>query len=141
MSCGSPRAAAARTCRLLSRASRSRLSLLPAPAADRGTTAVIDFDLIKGILVHQGNLPADSITHRATQEEAGIDSLAVTALSMTLEDRLGVVITEHELAKPTTMADLVKLVAQRAASSSDHESPEEQGPHPQADRPHKVPET
>ncbi len=114
---------------------------LPAPAADRGTTDVIDFDLIKGILVHQGNLPADSITHQATQEEAGIDSLAATALSMTLEDRLGVVITEHELAKPTTMADLVSLVAQRAASSPDHESPEEQqGPHPQTDRAHAAPE-
>lgn len=97
---------------------------LPAPAADRGTTDVIDFDLIKGILVHQGNLPADSITRQATQEEAGIDSLAATELSMILEERLGVVIPEHELTKPATMADLVSLVAQRAASSPDHETPE-----------------
>lgn len=113
---------------------------LPAPAAARDTAVVIDFDFIKGILVHQGNLPAESITPQATQEEAGIDSLAVTELSMILEERLGVVITEDELAKPPTMDDLVSLVAQRAASSSDRESPQEQGPHPQTDRPHAVPE-
>jgi hypothetical protein len=59
---------------------------------------------------------------------------------MSLEDRMGVVITEHELAKAPTVADLVNLVAQQAASLSDHESPAEQGPHPQADRPHAVPE-
>ncbi|MEU9289436.1 wax ester/triacylglycerol synthase domain-containing protein [Streptomyces sp. NPDC048275] len=113
---------------------------LPAPAADCGTTAVIDFALIKNILVQQGNLPAAPITPRATQTQAGIDSLAVALLSMTLEDRMGVVITEHQLAKAPTVADLVNLVAQRAASRSDHENPGEQGPHPKADRPHAVPE-
>ncbi|WP_381790135.1 wax ester/triacylglycerol synthase domain-containing protein [Streptomyces niveus] len=113
---------------------------LPVPAAAHETAAVVDFDFIKGILVHQGNLPADSITRQATKEEAGIDSLAVTELSMILEERLGVVITEHELAKPTTMEDLVSLVAQRAASSPSHEIPQEQGLHPQTGRPHAVPE-
>lgn len=113
---------------------------LPVPAAACDTAVVIDFDFIKGILVHQGNLPAESITRQATQEEAGIDSLAVTELSMILEERLGVVITENELAKPTTMDDLVSLVAQRTASSPDRESPQEQGLHPQTERPHAVPE-
>lgn len=115
-------------------------STLPPPAADRDTTAAIDFALIKEILVEQGHLPAAPITHRATQAQAGIDSLAVALLSMTLEDRMGIVITEHELAEAPTVADLVSLVARRAASPSDHENPAEQGPHHQSDRTHAVPE-
>ncbi|MER6909153.1 wax ester/triacylglycerol synthase domain-containing protein [Streptomyces flaveolus] len=113
---------------------------LPAPAAARDTAAVVDFDFVKGILVHQGNLRAESITLQATTEEAGIDSLAVTELSMILEERLGVVIAEDELAKATTMEDLVGLVAQRAASSPNRESPQEQVLRPRTDRPHAMPE-
>jgi acyl carrier protein len=105
---------------------------VPTSALDCGTTAIIDFALIKDILVQQGSLPAAPITAGATQAQAGIDSLAIALLSMTLEDRMGVVIAEHELAKAPTVADLVNLVAQRAASLSDHESPGEQDPHPQS---------
>ncbi|WP_405945082.1 wax ester/triacylglycerol synthase domain-containing protein [Streptomyces sp. NBC_00932] len=112
----------------------------PAPAADRDATPVIDFKLIKDILVQQGSLPAAPIALRATQAQAGIDSLAIAVLSMTLEDRMGVVITETELAQAPTVADLVSLVARRAASRSDHESPREQSPHPPSDRTHAVPE-
>ncbi|MFG2684423.1 wax ester/triacylglycerol synthase domain-containing protein [Streptomyces sp. NPDC048392] len=112
----------------------------PAPDAARDTAVVIDFDFIKGVLVQQGNLPAESITRQATQEEAGIDSLAVTELSMILEERLGVVITEDELAKPTTMDELVSLVAQQAAASPDRVSPQERSPRPRKDRSHAGPE-
>ncbi|MGW0547843.1 wax ester/triacylglycerol synthase domain-containing protein [Streptomyces altiplanensis] len=101
---------------------------LPAPAADCDAAPVIDFGLIKDILVQQGSLPAAPITPRATQAQAGIDSLAVAVLSMTLEDRMGVTITEHELAQAPTVADLVSLVARRAPSRSDHENPGEQSP-------------
>lgn len=113
---------------------------IPASALDCDTTAIIDLALIKDILVQQGSLPAAPITAGATQAQAGIDSLAIALLSMTLEDRMGVVIAEHELAKAPTVADLVNLVAQRAASPSDHESPGEQDPHPKTDRPHAAPE-
>jgi acyl carrier protein len=113
---------------------------IAASALDCDTTAIIDFALIKDILVQQGSLPAAPITAGATQAQAGIDSLAIALLSMTLEDRMGVVIAEHELAKAPTVADLVHLVVQRAASPADHESPGEQDPHPQTDRPHAVPE-
>lgn len=93
---------------------------LPVPAADAdcGTADVIDFAYIKNFLVQQVDLPADPITHRATQAQAGIDSLAVIALSMALEDRLGVVISEDELVQAPTVADLVSLVARRAAAPS-----------------------
>jgi hypothetical protein len=45
--------------------------------------------------------------------------MAVTVLSMTLEDRFGVLITERDLAKAPTVAALVELVAKRAAQHSD----------------------
>jgi len=92
---------------------------IPTPVAapvDEDTTAiVIDFTLIKNLLVDHGALPAGPITADATQSQAGIDSMAVTALSMALEDRLGLIITEHDLAQAPTVADLVDLVTRRAA--------------------------
>ncbi|MDT0611074.1 wax ester/triacylglycerol synthase domain-containing protein [Streptomyces lancefieldiae] len=115
-------------------------SALAPPAADRDTTGVIDFALIKDILVQQGHLPATPITPGATQAQAGIDSLAVALLSMTLEDRMGIVIPEHELAEAPTVADLVSLVAGRAAAPSDPEDPAERGPHSRTDRVPGVPE-
>ncbi|MGW0312594.1 wax ester/triacylglycerol synthase domain-containing protein [Streptomyces flavidovirens] len=112
---------------------------IPALALDYDTATVIDFAFIKNILVQQASLPAARITPRATQTEAGIDSLAIALLSMTLEDRLGILITERELTKAPTVTDLVDLVARRAASPSDHESPGKRAPNPLADRPHAVP--
>jgi acyl carrier protein len=90
---------------------------VPAPptTADGVPPVVIDFAYIKNILVDQAALPPTPITPEATQAQAGVDSMAVTVLSMTLEDRLGLVITEHELAQRPTVAALVDLVAQRAA--------------------------
>ncbi|SFG55074.1 wax ester/triacylglycerol synthase domain-containing protein [Streptomyces mirabilis] len=115
----------------------------PAPAAVGGATAVVDFAFIKDILVNQAALPAAPIDQQATQAQAGIDSMAVTVLSMTLEDRFGVLITERDLAKAPTVAALVELVAQRAAQHSDsppsaRERAGGERCHPQPDR---TPET
>lgn len=85
------------------------------PVGGGAPTAVVDFTLIKNLLVDHGALPAEPITPGATQTQAGIDSMAVTALSMALEDRLGLIITEHDLAKAPTVADLVDLVNRHAA--------------------------
>lgn len=41
--------------------------------------------------------------------------MAITVLSMTLEDRIGLVIAERELAQRPTVTALVDFVAQRAA--------------------------
>ncbi|HEY9330927.1 MAG TPA: wax ester/triacylglycerol synthase domain-containing protein [Streptomyces sp.] len=113
---------------------------LPVPGADRDASSAIDFGLIKDILVHQGGLPAAPITPRATQEQAGIDSLAVAVLSMALEDLLGIVITEPELARAATVADLTGLVARRAAPPSSNRMPGGQGPQPPSDRTRAVPQ-
>jgi diacylglycerol O-acyltransferase len=88
----------------------------PSPAPDgEHTQPVIDYALIKELLVEHAALPAEPITQDATQTQAGIDSMAVIALSMALEDRLGLLITEHELGQAPTVAHLVRLVSQRAA--------------------------
>ncbi|MFI6729127.1 WS/DGAT domain-containing protein [Streptomyces sp. R-74717] len=87
----------------------------PLATVGEGTSAVVDFAFIKNVLVHHAALPAAPITQHATQTQAGIDSMAVTVLSMALEDQLGLLITEQDLAQAPTVADLVNLVAQRAA--------------------------
>lgn len=84
-------------------------------AADGVLPVVIDFPYIKNILVDQAALPPTPITPEATQAQAGIDSMAITVLSMALEDRLGLAIAEHELTQKPTVAALVDLVARRAA--------------------------
>ncbi|WP_413811127.1 wax ester/triacylglycerol synthase domain-containing protein [Streptomyces sp. OE57] len=84
--------------------------------ADGGPPVAIDFPYIRNILVDQAALPPTPITPEATQAQAGIDSMAITVLSMTLEDRLGLVIAERELAQRPTVAALVDFVAQRAAA-------------------------
>ncbi|MET7642440.1 wax ester/triacylglycerol synthase domain-containing protein [Streptomyces sp. NPDC005426] len=114
--------------------------VLPVHGAEIDAASVIDFGLVKDILVRQGGLPAAPITPRATQEQAGIDSLAVAVLSMTLEDLMGIVITEPELAQAVTVADLAGLVARRAAPRSGKRKPGGQDPHPQSDRTRAVPQ-
>ncbi|WP_159450268.1 wax ester/triacylglycerol synthase domain-containing protein [Actinacidiphila paucisporea] len=88
------------------------------PIDDGAPVAVADFALIKKLLVDHGALPAEPITPDATQPQAGIDSMAVTALSMAIEDRLGLIITEHDLAKAPTVGDMVDLVNRQAALPS-----------------------
>ncbi|MBT2482976.1 acyl carrier protein [Streptomyces sp. ISL-94] len=82
------------------------------------TPVVIDFPFIKDILVHSAALPPGPITPDASQAQAGIDSMALTVLSMTLEDRLGLFIPESALARTSTVAALVDLVAKQAATRS-----------------------
>ncbi|MFI2780885.1 wax ester/triacylglycerol synthase domain-containing protein [Streptomyces sp. ALB3] len=103
------------------------LAPAPAPAGEAATSAGIDFDFVKGLLVDHGALPPGPITPDASFSHAGIDSMAVTALSMALEDRLGMVITEQELTQAPTVAALVDLVARRAT-----DPPRPDSPHPPA---------
>lgn len=72
------------------------------------------FDTIKQILTTRGGLPAHPIVPDATLAEAGVDSMAVTVLSMVLEERLGLVISEDELVTAPTVSALAELVSDRA---------------------------
>lgn len=95
----------------------------PAPADENTTQVVIDFSFVKDLLVDHGSLPAEPITQDATQSQAGIDSMAVTTLSMALEDRIGLLVTEDDLAQAATVADLVDLIARRAALPTPSNAP------------------
>ncbi|MGD3108832.1 acyl carrier protein [Streptomyces sp. YGL11-2] len=74
------------------------------------------FVQLKKILTGQAALPADPIVPDATLAQAGIDSMAVTVLSMVLEDNMGLVIDEDELSKAATVAELADLIARRASA-------------------------
>ncbi|GAA2274587.1 hypothetical protein GCM10010145_51800 [Streptomyces ruber] len=76
---------------------------------------VIDFGYIRDILVDHAALDPAPITPDATLAQAGVDSMALTVLSMTVEDRLGLLVTEAVLAQAPTVAALAGLVAGRAA--------------------------
>ncbi|MCX4238576.1 acyl carrier protein [Streptomyces sp. NPDC020707] len=73
---------------------------------------------LKGILTAQAGLPSAPITADATLADAGIDSMAVTVLSMQLEDRMGLFLTEDELACAPTVNALADLIASRAAGNA-----------------------
>ncbi|MGW7268007.1 acyl carrier protein [Streptomyces sp. NPDC054842] len=73
---------------------------------------------LKSILTTQAGLPAAPITPDATLAGAGIDSMAVTVLSMHLEDRMGLVIPEKELARVPTVGALADLISGRVAENS-----------------------
>ncbi|MCW8098394.1 MULTISPECIES: acyl carrier protein [Streptomyces] len=73
---------------------------------------------LKGILTAQAGLPPAPITADATLADAGIDSMAVTVLSMQLEDRMGLFLTEDELSCAPTVNALADLIASRAAGNA-----------------------
>lgn len=88
---------------------------VPATMADQTHPPTVDFPFVKAILVDYAGLPAEAITPDAGQADAGIDSMAHTVLSMALEDRLGLDVTERELAEQPTVDALVGFLARRSA--------------------------
>ncbi|MEU2159287.1 MULTISPECIES: acyl carrier protein [unclassified Streptomyces] len=67
------------------------------------------------ILTERAGLQPGPITLTATLAQAGVDSMAVTVLSMVLEDDFNVLIGEKELLAAPTIAALSQLVNERAA--------------------------
>ncbi|MER6048032.1 acyl carrier protein [Streptomyces sp. NPDC001793] len=72
---------------------------------------------LKEILIVRAGLPGEPIVPEASLARAGIDSMAITVLSMALEDELNVVIDEDELSAASSVAALADLIAARAATS------------------------
>jgi len=85
----------------------------PSTRPQKGTATV--YPQLKEILVTHAGLPADAIVPEATLAEAGIDSMAVTVLSMALEDT-GLMIDEDDLSTAPSVAALADLIASRAAA-------------------------
>lgn len=71
------------------------------------------YEQLKAIMVDLLLLDADSVHPGATLEEAGLDSLAVVELSMVLSRHHGIEITDDELIRLYTVADIAALMEQR----------------------------
>jgi acyl carrier protein len=74
------------------------------------------YDELKSILVNDIGLAEDNIRPDATLEDAGMDSLALVELSLVLEKRYAVEISDDELVETATVAEISNLVAQRVSS-------------------------
>jgi acyl carrier protein len=74
------------------------------------------YDELKSILVNDIGLAEDNIRPGATLAEAGMDSLAMVELSLVLDKRHAVALSDDELVETATVADISNLVAQRVSS-------------------------
>ena len=73
------------------------------------------YELLKSILVEDLRLTVDDVRPAAAREDAGLDSLAIVELTMVLNRRLGIDVTEDELLELETVADIAQLMEQRCA--------------------------
>ncbi|MFH9347824.1 acyl carrier protein [Kitasatospora sp. NPDC017646] len=72
------------------------------------------FDEIKEILTDRCGLPSAPLTPEAPLASAGVDSMALVVLSIHLEDRFGVEISEDQLSAATCVDDMAKLISRHA---------------------------
>lgn len=74
------------------------------------------YDELKSILVDDIGLAEKDIWPEATLAEVGMDSLAMVELSLVLEKRHGITISDDELTETAAVADIANLVAERVSS-------------------------
>lgn len=74
------------------------------------------YDELKSILINDIGLAEGDIRPDATLAEAGMDSLAMVELSLVLEKRHAVAISDDELVETATVVEISNLVAQRVSS-------------------------
>lgn len=72
------------------------------------------FELVKEILTTKGGLAPGPITPDASLAGAGVDSMALVVLSLQLEDRLGLEISEDDLSTAATVGGLADLISRHA---------------------------
>ncbi|MFB6891902.1 acyl carrier protein [Kitasatospora sp. NPDC056327] len=73
------------------------------------------FDQVKEILTSRCGLPSGPLTPEAPLAGAGVDSMALVVLSLHLEDRFGVEISEDELSTAASVDDLAALIGRQTA--------------------------
>ncbi|UWM47644.1 phosphopantetheine-binding protein [Streptomyces carpaticus] len=71
------------------------------------------YEVLKSILVEEIQVPESDVRPDIDLREAGLDSLAMVELSMALNKRLDIDITDDELTGATTVADIVRLMEER----------------------------
>lgn len=72
------------------------------------------YEILVGILVDDLELNASDVRPDASCEDAGLDSLAMVELSMILEKRLNLRISDDELLATKRVADIVRMMEARA---------------------------
>ncbi|WP_431684168.1 acyl carrier protein [Kitasatospora sp. KL5] len=75
------------------------------------------FETLKEILVSKLKLSPEQITPEATKEDIELDSLAVVELSLTLENELGITISDDELLHAETVEEIAKLIESRSTKT------------------------
>jgi len=74
------------------------------------------YEILSGILVDELHLNASDVRPDANCEDAGLDSLAMVELSMILQQRLNMRISDDELLATNRVADIVRMMEARANS-------------------------
>lgn len=73
------------------------------------------YEELKTILVEDLQLREADVRPDAGKEGAGLDSLALVELSMILSKRFAIEISDDELMRVSTVADIARLMAERSA--------------------------
>jgi acyl carrier protein len=74
------------------------------------------YEVLVGILVDDLELNAGDVRPDASCEDAGLDSLAMVELSMILEKRLKLKISDDELLATKRVSDIVRMMETRTTS-------------------------
>ncbi|MEU8924531.1 acyl carrier protein [Kitasatospora sp. NPDC048545] len=76
------------------------------------------YDILINVLVDRFQVEPELVSPGATPTALGLDSLFVVELSLVLEQEPGLVIDHDELADAATLADIARLMQDRADASS-----------------------
>jgi acyl carrier protein len=74
------------------------------------------YEILRGILVEDLRLNASDVRPDASCEDAGLDSLAMVELSMILQKRLNMQVSDDELLATRHVADIVRMMEARPSS-------------------------
>ena len=75
------------------------------------------YDKIASLLAEKFGVAEADLSPSATFEDLDLDSLDLVEFAMTIQDELGVELTDDEAAELDTLDDAVKLLASKGASA------------------------
>jgi acyl carrier protein len=74
------------------------------------------YDVLKRILVDDLKLEEADVKPDASREQAGLNSLAIVELSMILDKKFDIEISDDELLGVSTVADIARLMEEHSPS-------------------------
>ncbi|MFB7947250.1 acyl carrier protein [Kitasatospora phosalacinea] len=75
------------------------------------------YDSVVDVFVARFDLDREAVLPEATFDDLDLDSLSQIELATALKKRLGVVITDDELAEVSVVADIVALLEQKGVAA------------------------